>query len=107
LNKKIKKKRENLGEMGFGLVGDKMGNLGILGGRRWVGTVEKGWRRCLGGGGGDGWRWVAWVWILGKRGTEEEVSGCMAGGKEMGKRGRESDLKPVHTGLKSSTFELP
>jgi hypothetical protein len=31
-------------EMCFGLVGDKMGNLGFLGGRRWVGTVEKGRR---------------------------------------------------------------
>jgi hypothetical protein len=48
IEQKIKKKKKNggfLGEMGFGLVGDKMGNLGFwVAGGGWVR-----WRRACGG----------------------------------------------------------
>jgi hypothetical protein len=52
----------------------------------------------VGGGGLDGF------WILGRRGAEEMGFGCMAGGKEMGKR-EKTNLKTVHAGLKPSTFD--
>jgi hypothetical protein len=53
----------------------------------------------VGGGGLDGF------WILGRRGAEEMGFGCTAGGKEMGKRKKKTDLKTIHFGLKPSTFE--
>jgi hypothetical protein len=53
----------------------------------------------VGGGGLDGF------WILGRRRAEEMGFGCTAGGKEMGKREKKTDLKTVHAGLKRSTFD--
>jgi hypothetical protein len=62
---------------------------------------EKGRRRSFGGGGGGGWWWVAWVWIVGRRRTEEGLGvGCTAGG-EMRGRMKKSDLKAGLDGPKT------
>jgi hypothetical protein len=50
-------------EVGFRGMFEKNGKNGLMGGRRWVGMVEKGRRRCFGGGEGVGRRWVAGFWI--------------------------------------------
>jgi hypothetical protein len=78
INKKNEKEWKNFEKWGFGKNGGKWKN-GLMGGRRWVGTVENDQRWCLGGGGGDGWRWVGGFWILGRRVTEEREGGCTAG----------------------------
>ena len=77
-----------LGEMGFGLVGDKMGNLGFwVAGGGWVR-----WRRAGGdvlvvgevmGGGGLGE-----FWMLGRKGTEKVVSSFLYGCWKMGEGGK-------------------
>jgi hypothetical protein len=73
--------------MGFGLVGDKTGNLGI-----WVAGGGDGWWRradddvlvmgeVMGVGGLRG------VWILGSRVTEEREGGCTVDWGKWGKGG--------------------
>jgi hypothetical protein len=65
-SKKIEEKIRHLGFLGFWGMFGKKGKSGCLGGRRWVGTVEKGRRWCLGGGGGGGWWWDGVFWMLGR-----------------------------------------
>jgi hypothetical protein len=56
------KKKKKMGDFWVkwvsGYIGEKR-EIWVFGGRRWVGTVEKGRRWCLGGGGGGCRRWVA------------------------------------------------
>jgi hypothetical protein len=88
---KINQKNEKKGcferKMGFGLVGDKTGNLGI-----WVAGGGYGWWRTAGGGvlvvgkvavgGGCGW-----FLDLGRRVTEEGFRGVYTAGWEKWGRG--------------------
>jgi hypothetical protein len=75
----------------------------------WVAGGEWDGRRKAGGGvlvvgevvGGGGWWWVGWVWIVGRRRTEEGLGvGCTAGG-EMRRRRKKSDLKAGLDGPKT------
>jgi hypothetical protein len=90
-----------LEKLGFGWVGDKMGNWGF----GWPAVGGHGGERpavVFGGGGGGGWWWVWVVLDLGRRRTEErEGRGlCTAAGK-MGERGGKCDLKAGHEGPKT------
>jgi hypothetical protein len=94
--------------MGFGLVGDKMGNLGI-----WV--ASGGWVRWRKAGGGvsvvgevdagGGWRWVCVFWMFGEVRDGGEGRGLYGWLGKMGERGGKRDLKQVTQDLKPSTFE--
>jgi hypothetical protein len=96
--------------MGFGLVGDKTGNLGIwVAGGAWVR-----WRRAGGGvsvvgevDAGGGWRWVCVFWMFREVRDGGGVFGDCTVGRKMGEGKEKNDLKTVHAGLKPSTFERP
>jgi hypothetical protein len=48
---------------------------------------------------------MAWIWILGRRKSEMGGKGAVRLGEKMGRGEGKCDLKTVHAGLKSSTFE--
>jgi hypothetical protein len=68
---------ENEGrKRGFGEKG-KNGKMGVFGWPEVSGMVGERPEESFGGGGGGGWWWVAWVWVVGRRRTEEGLGSAV------------------------------